>query len=394
MKPARLAVLIGILAAGSIDVAGQVPKADLPKADQGLELTVVSPLLNSFVSDQVTLEARISPAARRADVKEVLFFVDGAQVCRSDDVQRPRCTWNAGPIVKAHLVRVVATLRSGERVVASSRTRSADYIESVNVRAVQVSVIVQDRRGNFVSGLTRDQFRLREDDAAQTISSFASEDTPLELVLAVDVSGSMGTSIEDLKVAVREFVSQLAATDRVTLVAFNEEMFVLAKRETDAAARERAVDALASWGNTSLYDVIVRSLELLSKQPGRRALVVFSDGEDSSSQTSLDAVDRAVKESDATLFTVALGQGREVRALKDTLERLAEPSGGRAITAEGAADLRRAFGEVLDDLKHQYMLGFESTNSRLDGTYRRLTVDVTGDRYRIRARQGYVAAKP
>jgi Ca-activated chloride channel homolog len=383
MTRAGTAALVLALAASTIDVAGQ-----------NLELTIVSPAANSYLSDQVTLEARIAPAARRAEVKDVTFYVDGVQVCRSEDVQRPQCSWDAGAVVKARLVRVVASLRSGERLATSTRTRPVDYTEAVDVRAVQVSVIVQDRRGAFVSGLTKDQFRLRENDVPQTISSLASEDAPLELVLAVDVSGSMGASIEDLKGAVRQFFSQLQPTDRVTLVAFNEEMFVLAKRETDAAARQRAVDALASWGNTSLYDVIVRSLDLLSKQPGRRALVVFSDGEDSSSQTTRAAVDRALKESDATLFTVALGRGREVQTLKDTLEALSEPSGGQLIVADGADDLRRAFDEVLKDLKHQYLLGFQSTNTALDGTWRRLTVEVPGGRYRVRARQGYMAAKP
>jgi VWFA-related protein len=264
----------------------------------------------------------------------------------------------------------------------------------VDVRAVQVNVAVFDRRGTFVRGLTKDRFRLREDGVPQSITHFGDENSPLELVLAVDVSASMASVIGDLKGAVREFLSQLRPQDQVTLVAFNEEMFVLARRETDAAARERAVGALASWGSTALYDVIGRSLELLSTQPGRRGLVVFSDGEDSASQTTLATVDRAIRSSDATLFTVALGRGRESQQLKRTLEALAEPSGGRVVMAERPDDLRRAFGEVLRDLQQQYLLGYQSTNVKLDGSWRRLSVEVEGEGYRVRARQGYLAVKP
>lgn len=365
-----------------------------PARAQDLTIRMVAPAASSFLSDQVTLEARIEPESRRREVKEVLFYVDGAQVCRAADVDRPRCSWDAGPTVKPHLVRAVASLTSGERLAASVRTRTVDYVESVDVRAIQVNVGVFDRRGSFVRDLTPDRFTILEDGVRQEITHFADEDSPLELVLAVDVSGSMGTAIEDLKGAVRQFLSQLKPIDHVTLVAFNEEMFVLTRRETDAAARERAVDALASWGSTSLYDVIVRSLDLLSRQPGRRGLVVFSDGEDRSSQTTLEVVDRAVKASDATLFTVALGKGRESETLKSTLERLAGPSGGRVVMAERADDLRRAFNEVLTDLQHQYLLGFQSTNTKLDGTWRQLTVEVPGERYRIRAREGYLAVKP
>jgi Ca-activated chloride channel family protein len=363
-------------------------------AGQEMALRIVSPPADGYLSDRVTLEARIEPASRRAEVKEVLFFADGVQVCQSTDIHRPLCSWDAGPTVKPHLIRVVAPLASGDRLVASVRTRGVDHAESVDVRAVQVNVGVFDRRGAFVRGLTRDRFRLREDGVPQTITHFASEDAPLELVVAVDVSGSMGGVIENLKDAVRQFLSQLKPIDRVTLVAFNEEMFVLSRREADPAARARAVDALASWGSTSLYDVIVRSLELLSRQPGRRGLVVFSDGEDRSSQTTLEAVDRALKVSDATLFSVAFGRSRESADLRRTLERLAEPSGGRVVVAERAEDLRRAFGDVLQDLQHQYLLGFQSTNEKLDGTWRRLEIDVAGSDYRVRAREGYLAVKP
>jgi VWFA-related protein len=385
----------GVTVRPSIAVlAAALASASAGTAQAPVEIRIVSPVADSYVSDRISLEARIEPLSRRTEVTDIVFFVDGVEVCRSAPVLRPRCNYDAGARVKSHLVRVVATLASGGRVVASSRTRGLEYADSVDVRAVQVNVSVFDRRGVFVRGLTKERFRLREDDVPQAITAFADENSPLELVLALDVSSSMADAIDDLKGAVREFLSQLRPIDRVTLVAFNEEMFVLSRSETDAAARARAVDALASWGNTALYDVIGRSLDLLSTQPGRRGLVVFSDGEDSASETTFETVDRAIKSSDATLFTVALGRGRHLEQLKRTLESLADPSGGRVVLADRPDELRRAFGQVLEDLQHQYLLGFQSTNTKLDGTWRRLFVEVPGERYRVRARQGYLAVKP
>lgn len=363
-------------------------------AQPPIQIRIVSPPANAYVSDRITLEAIIEPASRRREVSEVVFFADAMQVCRTSDVQRPQCAWESGALVKSHLIRAVATLASGGRVVSSIRTRGIDYADSVDVRAVQVNVAVLDRRGNFVRGLTKDHFRLREDDVPQTITNFADENSPLELVLAVDISASMASAMGDLKAAVREFLSQLRPVDQVTLVAFNEEMFMLARRATGAADRERGVEALEAWGSTALYDAIGRSLEELSTQPGRRGLVVFSDGEDSASQTTLEAVDRAIRASDATLFTVALGRGRDSEQLRKTLDALAEPSGGRVVVADRADGLRRAFGEVLQDLQHQYLLGYQSTNAKLDGTWRRLSVEVPGGQFRVRARQGYLAVKP
>jgi Ca-activated chloride channel family protein len=360
-----------------------------------LELQIVSPTEGAYVSDRFTLEARILPRERRGEVVDVAFFADGRLVCRSTNVQLPRCAWDAGPVIKPHLIRVVATTTVPEnRLVAVTRTRAVDFSESVAVRVVQVNASVSDRDGRFVRGLTREQFRVTEDGRPQQILHFAAEEAPLEIVVAMDVSGSMGIAIDDLKVAVRQFLAKLKPADQVTLVAFNQEMFVLTQRETSPAARERAVDRLGAWGGTALYDVIIRSLELLSRQPGRRSLVVFSDGEDQASQASLQVVDRAVKASDAALFMVALGRGREAKNLRETLESLSEPSGGRALFADRPSDLGPTFADLLNELTNQYLVGYESTNQKKDGAWRKLEVEVPGTRHRVRARQGYFGPTP
>jgi Ca-activated chloride channel family protein len=359
------------------------------RSQEAAEMKIVSPPADAFVSDQVTLEAQILPRERRSEVIDVTFYADGKLVCRTADAQQPKCNWDAGAVIRPHLIRVVASLKSGDRLVATTRTREIDYAESVDVQVVQVNASVVDRRGRFVSGLGSDNFRVTEDGVAQKILHFASEDSPLEVVVALDVSGSMGAAIEDLKTAARQFLASLRADDQVTLVAFNEEMFLLTQRETGAEARLRAVDRLGAWGGTALYDVIIRSLEQLSRKPGRRSLVIFSDGDDKSSQATLETVQRVIKSSDATLFMVGLGEGREQKKLKDTLESLAEPSGGRAVFAERPSDLAKAFGEIVEELKHQYLLGYESTNAKKDGTWRRLSVELPNTNHRVRAREGY-----
>jgi Ca-activated chloride channel family protein len=382
---ALLAVSVSAaLLASRIATAAQAPS---------LQIQIVSPPPDSYVSDRLVLEARILPAERRSEITEVTFFADGRIVCRSTNVERPQCAWDAGPVVKPHQIRVVATASSGARVVATRRTREIDVNEAVSVKVVQVNALVSDRSGKFISGLTADQFRLREDGTPQKILHFADEQAPLEIVVAMDISGSMGAAIEDLKSAVRQFIARLKPSDQVTLVAFNQGMFVLAQRESDQAKLSAAIDQLTAWGGTTLYDVIIQSLDLLSRQPGRRGLVVFSDGEDQSSQATFAVVDRAVRGSDAALFMVALGRGREQATLQETLEALAEPSGGRALFAKKPGELGDAFAQLLDELTHQYLIGFESTNAQQDGGWRKLEVDLPGTQFRVRARQGYFAPK-
>ena len=363
-----------------------------PGSDQvPLQLQIVSPPEGAYVSDRLTLEARILPRERRREVADVTFFADGRQVCRSMDVEAPKCSWDAGALIKPHVIRVVATTVSGGRLVATTTTREVDFKEGVNVRIVQVNVAVADRSGRFVGGLTRDQFRIAEDGTPQVIAYFANEEAPLEIVVAMDISTSMSHALDDLRIAVRHFLAQLRPEDQVTLVAFNDEPFVLTQRETDPSVRAQALDRLSAWGGTTLYDVIIRSLELLSRRPGRRSLIVFSDGEDQSSQATFAHVERALKGSDAALFAVGLGRGREQVNLRETLEALAEPSGGRALFAERPAELAKVFAELRTELAHQYLVGYESTNAKPDGSWRKLSVEIPGTNYRVRSRQGYFA---
>ena len=360
-------------------------------AQQPLQVEIVYPPDNAYVSDRLTLEARVLPSERHSDITDVSFFADGRLVCRATNIQRPQCVWDAGSVVKAHQIRVVATTVTGQRLVATRRTRAIDFSEGVNVQVVQINALVSDRSGKSVSGLTPAQFRVLEDGRPQRILHFAAEDAPLEIVVAMDISGSMGAAIDDLKIAVREFLSRLKPTDLVTLVAFNQEMFTLTSRESDPVKLAAAVDRLTTFGGTTLYDVIIRSLELLSRQPGRRSLVVFSDGEDQSSQATFAVVDRALRGTDATLFMVALGRGREQADLRETVAALAEPTGGRALFAEKPSELGETFTELLNELTHQYLIGYESTNPAKDGAWRKLEVEVPGTPYRVRARQGYFA---
>ena len=144
-------------------------------------------------------------------------------------------------------------------------------------------------------------------------------------------------------------------------------MFTLTKRETNAQQRTRAVDRLSAWGGTALYDVIIRGVQQLSKQPGRRVLVVFSDGDDRTSHATIHAVEQAVRANDATLFMVALGRGVKEAQLKSGIERLVDLSGGRALFVERSDQLDEPFADILEELSNQYILGYESKNTARNG---------------------------
>jgi len=226
---------------------------------------------------------------------------------------------------------------------------------------------------------------------AQTIGHFSSEGSALEIVVAVDVSESMTLAMPQLKNSVKKFLSALSAKDQVTITAFNDNMFTLTRRETNAQQRARAVDRLSAWGGTALYDVIIRGVQQLSRQAGRRVLVVFSDGDDRTSHATINAVEQAVRSNDATLFMVALGRGVKEAALKSGIEKLVDLSGGRSLFVERSDQLDGPFAEILEELSNQYILGYESKNTARNGAWREVKLEIPGTGYEVRARQGYRA---
>ena len=355
-----------------------------------LAIAIVSPEPDSYAAGTVQLKAVVTPGTRVKDIARLMFYVDGRLTCTIVEPTRLECPWEAGTQIKEYVIRAVVEMIGGQRAVTSMRTKGLDLVQAVRVEVVQVTAVVHDR-GRFIKGLLPSAFRLLENDLPQKIIHFSSEGSPLELVVAVDVSESMTTAMPQLKAAVKKFLGALSPKDQVTLTAFNDNLFTLTRRDTTPEQRLRAVDRLAPWGGTALYDVIIRGLQQLSKQPGRRVMVVFSDGDDKNSHATIEAVDRAVRTSDATLFMVALGRSSRQAGIRSNIERLMDLSGGRALFVDSADQLDEPFAEILDELSNQYLIGYESSNPARDGKWREIKVELPNQRYTVRARQGYNA---
>jgi VWFA-related protein len=370
-------------------LAAQTPAAQAPADASAPQITILSPPNDSFVSGLTPVKVRVEPADAAL---VVTLFADGRQVCTLTH-QPFECEWDAGPTIAEHQVRAVAALAAGGRIVSTVRTKGVGFAEHVSVEVVQVTVTVPDGHGKFVRGIPQGAFHVSEDGRPQTITHFASEDVPLELVVAIDISGSMGPSMPKLKMAVKEFLGTVPPQHQVTLLGFNDNVLTLARKATDPADRIKAVDRLAPWGSTALYDVILRGIDMLGRQTGRKALVVFTDGEDQGSHATLSDVERRLQSSDLTLYMIGQGRGVTLESLKKVMERLAVPSGGRALFTENVDALHDAFADLLDELSNQYLLGYASTNTKRDDAWRRIKVDVDGH-HDVRARQGYRAVAP
>jgi VWFA-related protein len=384
MMPRRFFAAVAWLALATA-LAAQAPASTAPIFE------IAFPTADTFLTGPVVLKALVDPPSA---VTRVAFFVDGREVCTV--TQAPfECDWNAGPDVAERQLRVVATQTNGLRLVRTRRTQGLGVTEKVDVDVVQVTVTVTNDRGEFVAGLPQSAFHVLEDGKPQAITYFASEDVPLELVVAVDISGSMGTAMPKVKQAVKAFLGAVPAENRLSLLGFNDTVFALTRRPTDPPEeRVKAVDRLAAWGATALYDVIVRGIDMLGARTGRKALVVFSDGEDQGSHVTLDQVEQRLQASDVTLYMIGEGRALSVDRLKKGMERLSSQTGGRLFAMASIDDLSKAFDTLLEELSHQYLIGYPPPGDVRDGKFHEIKVRVDGHN-NVRARNGYrFSARP
>ena len=189
----------------------------------------------------------------------------------------------------------------------------------------------------------------------------------------------------------KEFLAAVPAGNQVTLLGFNNNIFALTRKTVNPADRVRAVDRPGSWGSTALYDVILRGVDMLGRQTGRKVLVVFTDGEDQGSHASLADLERRLQSSDVTLYMIGQGRGITLEPLKMVMTGLSTPTGGHALFTDNIDELHVAFTDLLNELSNQYVLGYTSTNQARDDSWRSIAVAVDGQR-NIRARLGYRAA--
>ena len=352
------------------------------------KLEITNPVDGQYVSGIVNIEARLVPLAAERDIARMSFFASGTNICVVE--RRPyRCAWNAGKAIREHQVRVVVEMTSGLRLVKTVHTQGVDVDEATGVSAVKVTATVKDSAGRFVSGLTPKDFTVFEAESKQVISGFAAEKAEVTVALALDTSGSMSQALEGVKRQAKEFLSLLPAKWPAPVLAFDNSVFVIAPSGMAPEDRSRHIDLLKAWGGTALYNAVLRALKEVEGGEGRKAVVVFTDGDDRNSTVDLGEVRRAIQSNDAVVYFVASGEAAGNRQMMATVEELAEISGGRVLRGQGEEELARAFAEVREEIRNQYLLTYVPGKLAPPGTWRPLSVKVLCDGCRVRARTGY-----
>ncbi len=291
--------------------------------------------------------------------------------------------------------------------VAVAATTSAQQLPSfrAGVDLVSLTVTVTDAAGRYVTDLTPDRLSVFEDGEKQDIWYFDRANVPIALSLLIDTSASMEDKMATAREAAAGFARSLRPQDLGQLIGFADRVAVLQPFTNDKAALERAIRETVANGSTALRNAIYIALKELKKIRAateqdirRQAIVVFTDGADTSSLMDFDELLDLAKRSETAIYPIGLRSPTEIsaRTYADTdysLRQLAQQTGGRAFFPTRIEDLAGVYAQIADELANQYVVGFVSKKTRRDGAWRKLIVRVDREGTTARTRPGYFGPK-
>jgi Ca-activated chloride channel homolog len=266
----------------------------------------------------------------------------------------------------------------------------ASEVFRVKVRLVEVYAAVFDHSGRYVDGLNQDSFEVREDGEPQTIANFEASTVRLSCAILLDTTGSMGPVLPRVKNAVIKLIDALGPQDAVAIYSFDRQVTLRQEFTTNKAEAKRAVLRLRAEGETALFDAVAHTSQEVSLQPGKKALVIFTDGDDNSSMINAAAAISRAKKLGLPLYTIAEGEALQSGALRKTLAELSESTGGLPFEARKSGDIDQIFQEISRDLQHLYLISYKPPAGKEPGRWRKIEVAVKAQgALRIRSKQGY-----
>jgi Ca-activated chloride channel family protein len=271
------------------------------------------------------------------------------------------------------------------------------------VDLVSLSITAMDSQQHHVTDLEQPEFLVFEDGVKQDLVYFEKSRLPIALSLLIDTSASMEERLVVAQSAAVGFAQRIRDQDLAQVVDFDSRVQIAQGFTADKAALEAAIRGTSPGGSTSLYNAIYIALRETKKVRAkaqddlrREAIVVLSDGEDTTSLVSFEEVMELAKRSETSIYTIGL-QPRDptyakgFREAEYVLRQLAQETGGRSFFVQKAEELTGVYGQIADELSSQYTVGYTSKNGKRDGAWRKVAVQVTRPNVTVRTRRGYYA---
>lgn len=301
------------------------------------------------------------------------------------------------------LAAVTAGAAPAVRAQSAAVQRHDQQIFRAGVEVVSLNVTVIDSENHYVTDLREQDFSVFEDGALQELSFFHRTSLPIALSLLIDTSASMENRLHVAQEAAIGFARKLRRQDLAQVVDFDSRVEITQDFTNRLPDLERAIRSTIAGGSTSLHNAIYISLKELAKikaksqdEIRRQAIIVLSDGEDTSSLVTYEEVLDVAKRAETAIYTIGLQpkdapSSKGFREAEFVLRQLAQETGGRAFFPQRAEDLKDVYGQIADELSSQYTIGYASKNNRRDGAWRRVVVQTARAGTIARTKRGYYA---
>ena len=288
-------------------------------------------------------------------------------------------------------------------VIATISAQEKPQLFRAGVDVVSLNVTVVDGQNRYLTDLTERDFAVFEDGTRQELLFFNRSTLPIALSILIDTSASMENRIQTAQEAAIGFVRKLRPRDFAQIVDFDSRVEILQGFTNNVADLEKAIRSTSAGGSTSLHNALYIALRELARikaksedEVRRQAVIVLSDGEDTSSLVTYEEVLDQAKRSETAIYTIGLQakdapQTKGFREAEFVLRQFAQETGGRPFFPSRVEDLKDVYGQIADELSSQYSIGYASKNSKRDGAWRRIQVQILRPQAIPRTKRGYYA---
>jgi VWFA-related protein len=385
----RLALVAAALVC--LGVALAPPSAQDAVQRRGFVVEIKQPANQEVVFGKTKIAAKVK--IDDAKLVDRVEFIVGDDTIFVDREPPYECQHDFGEGAQSFIVRAVAHHVEGVEVSDAVITRRLKFATIERVNRVILWVSASDKDGNFISDLSKEDFKIYEDGVEQKVLDFYHETRPISMAILLYTSGSMQDKIIDVHKAAGAFVESLRDIDQALVIDFDDNVFLIQELTSDHDALVEAITSTEPLGATSLYDAVHAAYRKIGQIEGRKVVVLLSDGEDTSSQFGFKRVLEEAKMNNTMIYGIGLGGGYGGGPRKNVLNEFADATGGRAFFVKKPEELARTYQQIAEELGKQYFLSYSTTNENWDGHWIKIKVDSERSNIKVRARSGYFAVR-
>ncbi len=376
----------------AVGLASLLPAQDAERR-KGFAIRITAPVDQQAVFGKTRITADLT--MDEPDYLDRVEFMVQDELIFVDREAPFECTHDFGDAARVWIIRAIAYHKEGPTVSDAVITRKmrVGSIQVEKVNRVLLWVTVTGKKDALITDLQRENFTIFEDQKEQKILEFYLEDRPINMAILLDTSGSMRDAMAEIHLAAGSFVETLRPEDQALIIDFDERVFLIQDLTSSHEELKEAITTTEAIGGTALYDALHAAYRKLRDLEGRKALILLSDGSDTTSQLGYKTILEEAKINNIMIFGIGMGSAFSDSSNRRVLKELSEVTGGRSFFIKKSEDLAGIYQRIAAELRTQYFVTYSTGVKEWDGHWVKLKVSSAVSTHKVRARRGFFAVK-